>query len=190
MFALITDLLSANAIESGGIVLKMMPVDVGDIIQQTLHSYEKAAMSKNIALHYTHQGGLLVYSDEKSLIHVADNLISNAVKYSPHGKSVIVNVHSEAASASMPHGSIRIEVKDEGQGMTAEDLSKIFAKFTRLSAKPTAGEHSTGLGLSIAKKLTEALHGRIWCESVFGQGATFFVDLPMLSAEQRTEFGV
>jgi signal transduction histidine kinase len=190
MFALITDLLSANAIDRGAISLRMMPVDVSDIIQQTLHSYEKTAASKRISLHYTHTGGLLAYTDEKSLIHIADNILSNAVKYSPQGKSVFVSVHTEAASASMPHGSIRLEVKDQGQGMTEEDLSKLFSKFTRLSAKPTGGEHSTGLGLSIAKKLAESVHGRIWCESAFGQGATFLLDLPALTTEQRKEFGI
>jgi signal transduction histidine kinase len=73
---------------------------------------------------------------------------------------------------------IRIEVQDEGPGLTNEDKDKIFGKFTRLSAKPTAGEHSTGLGLSIVKKMVEGMNGKVWVESEFGKGATFILLLP------------
>jgi two-component system, sensor histidine kinase and response regulator len=190
MFALITDLLSANALERGGIQLRIVPVDVSDIIQQTLYSYHKAATKKSITLEYHHTSGLLAFTDERSLIHIIDNLLSNAIKYSPLGKSVFVKVQQQAASIYMPHGSVRVEIKDEGQGMTEEDLSKIFSKFTRLSAKPTAGEHSTGLGLSIAKKLSELINARIWCESVYGHGTTFVLELPAITARESEEFGV
>jgi len=61
--------------------------------------------------------------------------------------------------------------------LSAEDPKKPFGKFARLSAKPTGGEHSTGLGLSIVKKMVEAMHGKVWCESELGRGATFIVDL-------------
>lgn len=190
MFALITDLLSANAIERGGMNFTMMPVDVGDIAEQMVYQYKEAAQKKGIHLHYAHTHNILAHSDEKALIHILDNLLSNALKYSPPGKAVSVSVSTQEKSAFMPQGSVRVAVKDEGQGLTEEDMSKIFGKFTRLSAKPTAGEHSTGLGLSIVKKLADAVHARVWCESVFGQGATFFIDLPLLTESQRTEFGL
>jgi signal transduction histidine kinase len=69
-------------------------------------------------------------------------------------------------------------VQDEGQGLSDEDKKKLFGRFAKLSARPTAGEHSTGLGLSIAKNLVEMMNGRIWCESEPERGATFIIELP------------
>jgi signal transduction histidine kinase len=77
----------------------------------------------------------------------------------------------------LPEGT-RCEVQDEGPGLSAEDQKKLFGKFARLSAKPTGGEHSTGLGLSIVKKMVEAMNGKVWCESELGSGATFIVQFP------------
>ena len=75
---------------------------------------------------------------------------------------------------------MRIAIRDEGPGLSNDDKAKLFGKFARLSAQPTGGEHSTGLGLSIVKQLAEVMKGKVWCESVLGEGATFFVQLPMV----------
>ena len=75
-------------------------------------------------------------------------------------------------------GYVRVEVQDEGEGISPEDMKKLFGKFMRLTARPTGGEHSTGLGLSIVKKMVETMNGRVWCESEVGKGATFIVELP------------
>jgi signal transduction histidine kinase len=72
-----------------------------------------------------------------------------------------------------------ISVKDQGPGISVKDQAQLFGKFRRLSAQPTGGEHSTGLGLSIVKKIVDGMNGRVWCESDFGYGATFFVVLPL-----------
>lgn len=77
---------------------------------------------------------------------------------------------------------IRIEIEDQGPGITEADMKKLFGKFARLSAQPTGGEHSTGLGLSIVKKLVEAMNGRVWCESQPGKGAKFIVELPAVES--------
>jgi signal transduction histidine kinase len=127
---------------------------------------------------------------------ILDNIISNAVKYTPHGKDIAVRIQPVQ---TLPQGlvlmredlanmdelelqaevsCIRVEVMDEGPGFTEEDKMRLFSKFARLSAQPTGGEHSTGLGLAIAKKLTELMNGRIWCESEFGEGAVFSIELP------------
>jgi two-component system, sensor histidine kinase and response regulator len=71
-----------------------------------------------------------------------------------------------------------VEIQDEGPGISQDDMKKLFGKFARLSARPTGGEHSTGLGLSIVKKMVEAMNGNVWCESELGKGATFIVELP------------
>jgi signal transduction histidine kinase len=80
--------------------------------------------------------------------------------------------------SSLPFPSVRIAFQDEGPGLTESDKRRLFEKFARLSAQPTGGEHSTGLGLSIVKKMVEAMNGRVWCESELGNGATFVVELP------------
>jgi signal transduction histidine kinase len=132
-----------------------------------------------------------VIADEQALMQVLDNLVSNAVKYSPHGKNVYIKTihHTEGQMAEMtfkstpltllPSTFLRIEITDEGPGISEEDMKKLFGKFARLSAQPTGGEHSTGLGLSIVKKMVEGMRGRVWCESEQGNGATFIVELPM-----------
>ena len=104
-------------------------------------------------------------------MQVLENLVSNAVKYSPPGKNIFVRLQHSAEA-------VRCEVQDEGPGLSPEDQKKLFGKFARLSAKPTGGEHSTGLGLSIVKKMVEAMNGKVWCESELGKGATFIVEFP------------
>lgn len=111
-------------------------------------------------------------ADPNVLVQALDNLISNAVKYSPPGKPIVVRQLTVS-------DQIRIEVQDQGPGLTAEDQKKLFGKFARLSAKPTGGEPSVGLGLSIVRRMMEAMRGRVGCESEPGQGATFFVELPV-----------
>jgi signal transduction histidine kinase len=108
---------------------------------------------------------------------VLDNIVSNAVKYSPHDKQVWVRLKEDKANKK-----VRVEVQDEGPGFSEEDKKKLFGKFARLSAKPTGGEHSTGLGLSIVKRLAEAMGANIWCESTLGKGAMFVIEFPDASA--------
>jgi signal transduction histidine kinase len=102
-----------------------------------------------------------------------DNLVSNAIKYSPIGGEIDVEVGREA-------DSIVVQVKDQGAGLSPEDISRLFGRFQRLSAKPTAGESSTGLGLSIAKRIVDLHGGRITVDSAGpGKGATFIMTLPV-----------
>jgi signal transduction histidine kinase len=164
--------------------------------------YQQPATAKNITLHYSYETAYsLALVDEHALMQVLDNLLSNAVKYSPHGKNVFVRLrHSSLAighwsdennpqptaqvinvpmtNAPTTNDYVRIEVQDEGQGISEADMTKLFGKFARLSARPTGGEVSTGLGLSIVKKMVEAMNGRVWCESEAGKGATFIVEFP------------
>ena len=100
-----------------------------------------------------------------------DNLLSNASKYSALG--------SEIRLSSQKDGDVvRIYVTDQGPGVAPHEIPQLFLKFSRLSAMPTGGEHTTGLGLSIVKRLVEEMHGRVYCQSQFGSGATFVVELP------------
>jgi signal transduction histidine kinase len=86
---------------------------------------------------------------------------------------------------------LHLEVHDEGPGLSVADHARLFGKFQRLSARPTGGEPSSGLGLSFVKKYVELMHGKVWCESEKGKGATFLVQLPLLAEQgyRRLETG-
>jgi two-component system sensor histidine kinase/response regulator len=106
-----------------------------------------------------------------ALNQVLDNLVSNAVKFSPAGKKILVAVQPVA-------GRVECRVQDEGPGFTEQDKARMFRRYGRLSARPTGGEPSTGLGLSIVKKLVQAMGGELTFEDTPGGGATFTFGLP------------
>jgi signal transduction histidine kinase len=173
MFDLITNLLDINAIERGGVKVYLCDFDFVMIAKALTDSYFQRAEAKNIRLHFESPEQLEgVFADQNATVQVLDNLFSNAVKYSPPDRNVWIR-------CSATPKSIRCEIKDEGPGLTEDDKTKLFGKFARLSAQPTGGEHSTGLGLSIVKKMAEAMGGNVWCESEFGHGASFFLELPI-----------
>lgn len=118
--------------------------------------------------------GPVARGDASLVGQVLDNLLSNASKFSPAGSAIDVRVLADAAA-----GRGSIAVSDAGPGLTDEDQTHLFQKYSRLSAKPTAGESSTGLGLSIVKLLMEAMGGEVKCESRAGAGATFWIHLPL-----------
>lgn len=172
MFELIKNLLDVNALERDGMRMNPVPFDIALQVMEMVEFYRQRAEAKNIQIHFDYSEGNRVFADEAASLQVLDNIISNAVKYSPKGKLVHVSVRDGE------EGFVRIAVKDEGPGISEEDKKKLFGKFARLSARPTGDEDSTGLGLSIVKKIVETMKGRVWCESEIGQGATFCVELP------------
>jgi signal transduction histidine kinase len=99
-------------------------------------------------------------------------LITNAIKFSPEGKPVYITLKVEGKLCE-------VNVRDEGPGISQEDQGKMFQHFQRLSAKPTGGESSTGLGLAIAKKMVDAHNGILGVKSSLGNGAKFFLQIPM-----------
>ncbi|MCU0427698.1 MAG: sensor histidine kinase [Candidatus Kapabacteria bacterium] len=172
MLELVTNLLDINRLEEGKMMFHVVEFDIAPLVVSTIEQYRTPAEAKYITLHYSSQAtASLVFADEQATRQVLDNIISNAVKYSPHGKNVFVRVKASTEG-------VRVEVQDEGEGISVGEMTKLFGKFARLSARPTGGEHSTGLGLSIVKKMVEAMNGRVWCESELGKGATFIVELP------------
>ncbi|MCU0425093.1 MAG: hybrid sensor histidine kinase/response regulator [Candidatus Kapabacteria bacterium] len=177
MFEIITNLLDVNKIENGKLIVKPTNVNMILSLSAVTDRYQAAAVKKNITLNVDiPDGDIQIYADPTLTIQVLDNVVSNAVKYSPFDKNVWV-----AVSQHPDIKRIRVMVKDQGPGFSEEDKKKLFGKFARLSAKPTGGEHSTGLGLSIVKRLAEAMEATIWCESELGKGATFYIDFPDIS---------
>lgn len=171
MFQLIKDLLDANAIEQGKFTSNIVPCDLRAVANECAANNQTHATRKQIVICTEEGEAVWGKADRNATMQILDNLMSNAVKFSPHKSTVQVKL-------AVANGYVNIGVKDEGPGLSAEDQKKLFGKFVRLSAQPTGGESSTGLGLSIVKKLAEAMSGTVLCESVLGNGATFLLRLP------------
>jgi signal transduction histidine kinase len=167
----IGNLLALDAIEEGRFQLTPQICDLGELAGRVIKNYHATASRKNVEIEFSGMRGAIVKADAEATVQVMDNLVSNAIKYSPPDKSIFVEV--------MVLGDVcAFAVRDEGPGFTEEDKKRLFSKFARLSAHPTGGESSTGLGLSIVKKIVEAMEGSVSCESTAGRGATFIVTLP------------
>lgn len=173
MVGLIVNLLDISAIEQGHIHFNPKPVQLEQWMIPQVQHFERVAAQKEIQLQKDSFAGMQVLADEYMLSQVFENLLSNAIKYSPLHKKVYIGALKDESA-----GMCGFFIQDEGPGIAEEDMKKLFGKFTRLSARPTAGESSNGLGLSIVKKLTDMMNGQVVCESKAGQGACFKVLLP------------
>lgn len=175
MAEMVQNLLDANRIERGEMKLNLAPTDLRPALTSVVETQRSHATAKQQTIHLESDSApAVVLVDSGITMQVLENLVSNAVKYSPPGKNIFVRLKKQTQS-------VRVEVQDEGPGLSAEDQKKLFGKFARLSAKPTGGEHSTGLGLSIVKKMVEAMNAKVWCETELGRGATFIVEFPATS---------
>jgi signal transduction histidine kinase len=167
MFNLIKKLLDHNAIDQGNISIRNSVFRADSICRSVISNHLEKAAEKNITIRYNDDtNGASLNSDFDILAQILDNLISNALKFSPLGKSVFVRT-------SLETNNVIFEVNDEGPGFSDKDKEKMYTKFARLSAKPTGQEHSTGLGLSIVRKLTEIINASIHFENNPGGGAKF-----------------
>lgn len=162
----------ANSAADHGIEIRRETVNLSDVVRRAAEVHGETARQKNLELLVqVPDEDAAVMGDRGGLGQVLDNLISNAVKFSPPGKKITVTVQRT-------DDGFECQVKDQGPGFSAEDRARMFRRYGRLSARPTGGEPSTGLGLSIVKKLMQAMHGELICESAAGQGTTFIVRLP------------
>lgn len=166
MVELISNLLDINAIEQGKIEAKPEAIDLADFIKNSIQAFEVQAAQKGIRIESTCKEGLILHTDLYMLSQVFENLLSNAVKYSALNSTVWVR------SAADSQG-IFVEVKDSGPGIPEGEQHLLFKKFSRLNSRPTAGESSSGLGLSIVKKLCERMHADISCSNTADAGACF-----------------
>jgi signal transduction histidine kinase len=160
------------------ITIRREPVDLAALAREVAEANAAAASRKQQAIHVAAPRALIVSGDADRLREALDNLVSNAVKFSPKGGAIEVTVARQGSE-------IVLSVLDQGPGLKAEDAARLFRRFQRLSAKPTGGESSTGLGLSIAKRIVELHGGRIAGEPRSGGGAAFTIALPLTAAECR-----
>ncbi len=177
---LLDELLDISAIEAGHISIKQEPVSWRRFIEETATRHRRLAMPKGTNVVLANAPDAMVLIDPLRISQVLDNLISNAVKFSPPGSVVTVR------TTLHPH-CFRVAVSDEGPGIKPEDRERLFKDFEKLSATPTGGESSTGLGLAIAKRIVLAHEGSIGVDSAEGQGATFWFCLPPTTAADAPE---
>lgn len=174
MLDLIKNILDLSAVEMGRMELSKEVVDFAYVCVNASEPHAMAAEQKSQSIIFDVESSCMVYADIVRLGQVVDNLVSNAVKYSPFGAEIRISVKRN-------HAFSRLEVRDQGPGLTEEDRSKLFGFFQRLSARPTGNESSNGVGLAIVKQIVELHGGRVWAESVLGSGSTFIVEMPLVN---------
>ena len=174
MDRLVNDLQELNRIEEGIIQLNIKPVDIKQYLMNLIHTMEVNFSAKNVTLNLQALGTpLFVLADEDRVDQVMINLLSNALRSTPNGGEVLVQVEKVGETA-------RISVADTGIGIAPEHLEKVFSRFYRVDHSRSRQAGGSGIGLTVVKKLVEAMDGRIWAESAGeGQGATFRFTLPV-----------
>ena len=166
---MISKILDIGVIESKSINLQLEKTNLKKLIEMVNIHFKEHLQQKELSLKLEVDDTYAMV-DPNYMTQVYENLVSNAIKFSPKKKNIHIKIWEEG-------NKVRSLVSDEGPGISKEDQDKLFGKFQILSSKPTGGEKSTGLGLSIVKKYVEAMKGKVWCESEPGKGASFFIDL-------------
>jgi two-component system phosphate regulon sensor histidine kinase PhoR len=175
---MVSELLDLARIEHGDVPMRRDPVDVGEVVRSTINRLQPFADRQEVTLRYQlpeSSDDRAVTGDEERLEQVLVNLVHNAIKFSPAGGEVEVSVSRTDGEPA----KIVTKVQDNGQGIPRKSLERVFERFYKVDrARTRDGSSGTGLGLSIARHIVEAHGGRVWAESVEGEGATFIVELP------------
>lgn len=180
-FDIISGLLATPFLEATKATIHCRPICLKSNALAAVKNFELHFFNKKIILSVqSPQERLVVLAEERTLLCCLENLISNAIKFSPIGAKVIIEVTSASGI-----GEFRIE--DQGPGIQEDEINDLFKKFTRLSARPTAGESSTGLGLHIVHELVNAMHGDVTYEKSQLGGACFVVRLPLAESSEIRE---
>jgi len=174
MLSIITSFIDAARVEGGVMISRPRYFRVVDLMETCLRVHQDSARNKEqqLLVHLDFDPSQELYTDPDHFGSVVDNLVSNAVKYSPKGGAISVH-----AFCSKRH--FILDVQDSGPGISEDDQKNLFGKYTRLTAKPTGDEGSTGLGLYTVKKIMDDLGGEIFLESRMGKGSLFKARLPL-----------
>lgn len=168
---MVTKILDLDSLEEEHVKVRRERVDINDILSDIRNRYKETAQKKNIRLKVNQcKDNNVIRTDHLLLTLVLENLVTNALKFSPENTTVRLE-------GDCKYDGVLFKVSDEGPGFTESDKKLAFNRFQKLSAKPTAGESSIGLGLSIVKKYVDDMDGEVWLESEAGNGTTFFVKL-------------
>jgi len=178
---MITKILDIESLEAGKISLMQELTHINQVSNHVCKRFETIAKAKNITISfYGDQHNPQILADVNYLEQVFENLISNAIKYSTQNKKIEIKTE-------MTQNSVLWSIKDQGPGISEEDRSKLFGKFQRLTAKPTGGESSVGLGLFIVKRYVDAMKGKVSCESTLGEGTTFILEFPFYTHKSKND---
>lgn len=149
------------------------PLPVRQMLCEVVDLLSRSAAAKGIRLDLIAHETVIVSGLRAGVAHVLQNLVSNAIKYSPRD--------TEIGITALKHGkSGRLQVMDRGPGISGEDQARLFQRFVRLSSEPTQGESATGLGLALAKQQARAMGGNLWYELRDGGGSIFTLELPLV----------
>lgn len=181
---LFRDLLDVTKFDDGKIRARLIPVELSGFIRKLSDAYAPQFENAKLKYQFGADGDsrvlkqLIYCSIDASFVReILGNLVENAIKYTPEGGTVSVNVRGDADRAV-------ISVKDSGIGISADDLQHIFQKFYRADNSQTRTAGGTGLGLYLVKQRVEAMGGKVWAESSFGHGSVFYVSLPRITADE------
>lgn len=173
---LVNDILDLEKLAAGQMQFDAQDLDVNALLQDAARANSAYGQRYEVGIELrSNSGGLKIHADPNRILQALTNLISNAVKYSPRGASVIL-------SAKRRGGVVRIGVADKGPGIPREFRGRVFQRFAQADSDNARRRGGTGLGLSITKALVEALGGSIGFETTEGKGTTFFIDLPAHAA--------
>ncbi|MCP4352396.1 MAG: hybrid sensor histidine kinase/response regulator [Desulfobacterales bacterium] len=172
MLDLLNDLLDISVIESGKIDLKLQKVSITKLVEDRIRINRIVAGKKDIAIHTDIAELPDIMLDYNRILQVFENLMSNAIKFSPRDSVIHVVLNQE-------NNMVKVSVRDEGPGISEDEQTRLFGEFQRLTPQPTNGEPSTGLGLAIVKKIIDVHNGILDVESQPGSGSTFSFRIPV-----------
>lgn len=172
---MVRNLVDVRKIEERGLEPSPEKVNLPAMLLPIVKQYRVTADKKQIKINFTAPEKLELMTDKLYVSRIIENLLSNAIKFSDNKKEVDVTVTEES-------GRVSIAVRDRGPGLSAEDQQKLYQKFQKLTPRPTGGESSTGLGLSIVKQLVTSIGGDVHCDSKVDEGSVFTITLPLTAA--------
>jgi len=172
MKRLVDDFLDVSAIEAGSLPLNLKPIQLNDILERSMILANLLAAKKNVRIQTEADSSLpALRLDADKIEQALSNLLGNAIEHSMAGSTVTIRLKDTGKQ-------VLFSVQDSGPGVDADEMHHLFSPFSKTSTKKTGGEKSTGLGLTIARKIVEAHQGEIRAESTVGRGTTFYIDLP------------
>ncbi len=168
--SMLRNLSDIKKLEGEDVDITIMPFDLAIVLGTLARNYTVTAEKKKIQVRLDMPSTLMVLSDKFFTNRILDNLLSNAVKFSSEGNTISIMAQDDGVR-------VNVDVRDEGPGISEDDQSLLFKKFQTLTAKPTGGETSSGIGLYVAKKLADRLNATLSCSSTPSQGAVFTLKL-------------
>ncbi|HEV7348550.1 ATP-binding protein [Telluribacter sp.] len=182
LLKLVNEILDLSKLEAGKVAVSLRPVRLVEVARLAVANFESQAQLRNIALelNYEVEELLVLALDVKKIRHVLENLLSNAIKATPAGGTITLGVQ-------VSPDKLLLRVSDTGRGIHPDDLPHVFDRFFQTNQPDAAVEGGTGIGLALCQEYARAMQGRLWVESQWGQGTTFFLELPLLVAPAGTE---